>query len=91
MDSPESPNTLFQFLYCRYRKVVPIIFYDNACKLLEYCLNREPWFFRFVQMFIDRIHFKNHVGCSNGHSADAFDFFRALNTQVAEQGKINQS
>ena len=42
-------------------------------------------------MFIDRIHFKNHVGCYNGHSADAFDFFRALNTQVAEQGKINQS
>ena len=89
MFKPESPNTMFQLLYTRYGKCVGIWIYDNGCKVLEYLLNREPHHFKSGLFFIDRLHFKNHVGCSHGHSAHAYDCFQQVNTQAAEQGNLN--
>ena len=41
------------------------IVYDNCCNLHNYCLNREPEFFRNSQFLIDRFHWSNHIGSYN--------------------------
>ena len=39
-----------------------VIIYDNACSLHQYCLNRDPEFFKNTEFYIDRLHWDNHVG-----------------------------
>ena len=39
-----------------------IIIYDNCCHLHNYCLNRDPEFFKHTKFLIDRFHWKNHTG-----------------------------
>ena len=64
-----------------------------------YCYLREPYFFRFTQFFVDRLHWyathhchiimgafrSGHVGCSDGFSLDSFKEFACINSQAAEQ------
>ena len=88
MSDPESPDTIFHLMYSRFAILLMLLIYDNGCKTLEYYLNREHYFFRNFQPLIDRLHFKNHVGCSNCDSIEAFDYLNPLNTQVAEQGNL---
>lgn len=38
------------------------IVYDNSCNLHNYCLNREPKFFKLTWFLIDRFHWPNHCG-----------------------------
>ena len=38
------------------------IIYDNCCNLHQYCLNREPQFFKESWFVIDRFHWPNHSG-----------------------------
>ena len=41
------------------------LFYDNACQLHEYCLNREPRFFMHTRFWHDLFHSIGHVcGCN---------------------------
>ena len=75
-------------IYSRFPIFTMLLINNNGCKVLEYCLDREPFFFRHLQILIDRLHFKNHVGCSNGHSVDAYDMLNPVNTQVAQQGQF---
>ena len=54
------------FLYTIYISrsfVVPAtIVYDNCCNLHNYCLNREPDFFKKAKFLVDRFHWSNHTG-----------------------------
>ena len=36
--------------------------YDNACNLHNYCLNREPQYFKNAWFIVDRFHWRNHTG-----------------------------
>ena len=86
MHSPESPETLFSFLYSRLPDAVRIIVYDAACKLREYCSNREPFYFKKAFMTIDRFHSNNHVGCPlSGYDLRNFWMASLYNTGVCEQ------
>lgn len=69
MVKPESPETVFSVLYNRFPDADRLLIYDNACKLLEYCLNREPKYFERTIFLIDRLHAPGHVGCTPGNSS----------------------
>ncbi len=45
MREHESPRHLFNIFKTRFSHAPKRIIYDNACKLYQYCLNREPEFF----------------------------------------------
>lgn len=66
MQQPESPETVFSLMYSRLPDAKRVVVYDNACKVLEYCLNREPTFFKDAVFLLDRLHAKTHVGCTSG-------------------------
>lgn len=91
----EGPSTLFTILYERFQFAPGTVVYDNACNAGRYCLSREPKFFSLTKWLIDRLHFKNHVGC---HSCFNIDMYPSdtkilkgkmtlgeLNTQAVEQ------
>ena len=64
------------------------ILYDNACKLHQYCLNREPHFLQNTRFAVDRFHWKGHVGCSSDYSLDSYNHLvppAEINSQVNEQ------
>ncbi|XP_070541358.1 uncharacterized protein [Ptychodera flava] len=58
-ESPEHPFSIFK---TRFEVAPKLIVYDNACKLHQYCLNREPVFFQNTIFCVDRLHWKNHKG-----------------------------
>ena len=91
----EGPSTLFTLLYERFEFAPGTVVYDNACNAGRYCLSREPKFFSLTKWLIDRLHFKNHIGC---HSCFNIDMYPSdtkilngkmtlgqLNTQAVEQ------
>ena len=39
-----------------------VVIYDNGCNLHNYCLNRQPNFFKRTWFLVDRFHWPNHVG-----------------------------
>ena len=61
--------------------------YDNACKLYVYYLNREPALYKDTCFFVDRFHWKGHVGCSRGYSLDSYSSIntKQIYSQVNEQ------
>jgi hypothetical protein len=63
-----------------------VIIYDNACKLHAYCLNREPGYFKNTQFFVDKLHWKNHTGCSPGYNLNLYSWGDSINSQAVEQG-----
>lgn len=66
MVNPESVETVFTFLYSRCEDGKLIVVYDNACNLMEFCLNREPYYFKDTIFLVDRVHWDNHVNCTRG-------------------------
>jgi len=71
-----------------------MIIYDRACRLHTYCLRREPFFFRNTVFRVDIMHYRNHVGCSEGYDPSIYRDPGAhsstrnmpyVNTQAAEQ------
>ena len=61
-----------------------IIFYDFACSLHEYAMNREPGFFRSTEMYHDIFHGYGHV-CPYAHQCANMEDKRCYNTSCAEQ------
>ncbi|XP_078700649.1 uncharacterized protein LOC144927205 [Branchiostoma floridae x Branchiostoma belcheri] len=53
MTSCESPRHPFQIFRTRFSRAPNVIVYDNACKLHQYALNREPHFFRSTQFLVE--------------------------------------
>ena len=87
MDSHESPCYPFKIFRSRFKSAPKLIIYDNACKLHQYCLNREPAFFSHTQFSVDRFHWKGHVGCSSGYNLAIYKsaLTNTINSQVNEQ------
>lgn len=88
MVSNESPRHPFQIFKTRFAVAPRCIIYDNACQLHQYCLNREPTFFRDTKFYVDRFHWKCHVGCSVGYCLDQYKAtcdVVTINSQINEQ------
>ena len=86
MEVPESPETVFSLLFSRLSSGKHVIFYDNACNLHDYCIKREPEFFKDTLFFSDRFHQPDHTRCSTGYDINSFGWGKFINTQVAEIG-----
>lgn len=86
MNSRESRHPLEIFQSC-FPAPPKTIICDKACKLHQYCLNREPSFLSNTKFLVDRFHWKGHIGCSAGYSLDAYKHsrFKEINSQVNEQ------
>ncbi|XP_046863953.1 uncharacterized protein LOC124457814 isoform X2 [Xenia sp. Carnegie-2017] len=69
------------FYYCTPELVI----YDNACRLHEYCLNRDPAFFKKTKFVVDKFHWKNHSGCCEGYNMKLYPMLNMYNSQAAEQ------
>ena len=97
----EGRNTPFSFLLTRLPKPPKVVVFDFACQLMEYCLNREPEYFKHVLFLLDGFHKWNHKTCStafkmswtygdktltvSGEKSNFRHIQRHLNTQSAEQ------
>ena len=60
------------------------VFYDFACSLMEYSLNREPSYFRSVRFWHDVFHSRNHV-CGPNYRSRRLSNLSSLNTSICEQ------
>jgi hypothetical protein len=86
MHSSESPESVFRILYSRIqdwsRKT---IVYDAGCRLVEYILHREPNMVNYLNVFIDRLHYKNHTSCTSGYDMESYYMLADINSVVNEQ------
>ena len=64
----EGRNDVFSGILTHWEKAPEVICYDYACQLMEYCITREPEFFKNTLFVVDRLHIHNHTKCS-----EAFD------------------
>ncbi|XP_074650783.1 uncharacterized protein LOC141905706 [Tubulanus polymorphus] len=88
MESHESPRFPFSIFKTRFPRPPSMIVYDNACKLHQYALNREPEFFKNTIFCVDRMHWVNHTGCCAGYKLDTYCSnvdLSNINSQVNEQ------
>ncbi|KAH3897506.1 hypothetical protein DPMN_021694 [Dreissena polymorpha] len=60
------------------------VFYDFACNLQEYCLNRESGYYKNVRFFHDIFHGYSHK-CSNAFTASRLQGFESVNSEICEQ------
>ncbi len=79
-------------LWIRARSWHAVFVYDNACKLHQYCLHREPRLFQNTLFLgacflVDRFHWRGHNGCSSGYNLHLYGEpnLKSLNSQVNEQ------
>ena len=73
----------FSSLY-KYCETMPEdIYYDCACQLSEYCLNREPELFKNTQFWHDLFHLVGHVCGINFKSGRALGL-KGVNTEICE-------
>ncbi len=83
--SCEFPRHPFEIFKTHFREAPQEIVYDNSCRLHLYCLNREPAFFKNSRFYVDRFHWRGHIGCSSGYSLDQYKTMNDINSQVNEQ------
>ena len=60
------------------------IYYDFACQLSEYCLNREPELFKNTRFWHDLFHFIGHV-CGINFKLGRVLGLEGVNTEICEQ------
>ena len=71
-------------LYTHLTDAPDSIFYDFACSLEEYCLNRESQYYKNTRFFHDVFHGYSHT-CSSVYSSRRLLDFRSVNTSLCEQ------
>ena len=67
-----------------WRKAPKHIYYDNACQLSEYCLNREPEFFKHTRFWHDLFH---SIGqkCGFNFKSGRIHGMAGINSETCEQ------
>ena len=60
------------------------IYYDFACQLSEYCLNREPELFKNTWFWHDLFHLVGHV-CGINFKSGRVLGLKGVNTEICEQ------
>ena len=84
INGSEGRKDAFAALY-KYKKTMPEhLFYDFACQLSEYCLNREPHLFINTKFWHDLFHSVTHV-CGNNFKSVCIEGLEGINTEICEQ------
>lgn len=73
----------FASLFKYVEQAPEVVFYDNACQMSEYCLNREPAFFRNSRFFHDCFHGFSHK-CAKTFCSARIPSLR-VNSEICEQ------
>ena len=57
----------------------------------QHVLNCDPTHFKDTKVFVDRFHWRGHIGCSSGYSLDKYPTqdIAAINSQVNEQANAS--
>ena len=74
----------FSSLYKYCEEMPEHVFYDFACQLSEYCLNREPELFKNTRFWHDLFHLIGHL-CGYNFKSGRVLSLDGLNTQICEQ------
>ena len=61
-----------------------VVFYDFACSLEEYCMDREAGFFKNTRFHHDLFHEFSH-NCSSVYSSKGLTNLQSVNTSICEQ------
>ena len=85
MHNHESPRTLFELFYTRWKEPPAVIVYDNACNAQKFFLAREYAFFKNTKFVIDKLHFYFHCRCSPVYNPYFHAELDGYNTQLCEQ------
>lgn len=80
----EGRKDAFFSLYSYLPEPPKEIFYDFGCSLAEYCLNREPGFFRETRFWHDIFHGFSHK-CPRSFNSSRIPMLSGLNTEICEQ------
>ena len=80
----EGRKDVFSSLYKYLEKPPEHIFYDFACQLHEYCLNREPELFKNTRFWHDLFHSIGHV-CGINFKSGRVRGLEGVNTEICEQ------
>ena len=84
INGAEGPKDVFCSLL-KYKEDMPQeLFYDNACHLSEYCLNREPALFEDTRFWHDLFHAIAHL-CGINFKSTQVEGFGGINTEICEQ------
>ena len=83
INGAEGRKDPFSSLFKYFPTAPSYIFYDNACQLNEYCLNREPEFFRGSKFFHDVFHSYNHK-CAKTYRSRRVSHLK-VNSEICEQ------
>lgn len=84
MQNAESPRALFEALFTQWPQLPPRVSYDNGCNFHSYVLNREPAYFKDMQVFIDASHYKGHKLCCRDYNTGSYKHC-FNNSSLAEQ------
>ena len=71
MADAESPRTVLETLYTKWEQPPKYFCLDNGCNAYNYILNREPEHFKFMEVFVDEMHWAGHKNCSPAYSTGA--------------------
>ena len=74
----------FSSAYIYMKEAPEEVFYDFSCQLEEYCLNREPGFWRETRFFHDVFHGFSHK-CPVVYKSKRLLPLRSVNTEICEQ------
>jgi hypothetical protein len=70
----------------KYKKTPPTdLYYDNACQLCEYSLNREPEYCKNIRFWHDLFHSFTHKGCGHVFKSKRVHDLLGVNSEVCEQ------
>jgi len=69
----------------KYKETAPKeLYYDFACNLGEYCLNRQPKFFEDCRFWHDLFHSIPHL-CGKGFRSERVEMLEDVNSEICEQ------
>lgn len=74
----------FASLYKYCEEMREHVFYDFACHLSEYCLNREPELFKNTRFWHDLFHLIGHL-CGYNFKSGRVTGLEGINTEICEQ------
>jgi hypothetical protein len=84
IDGSEGRKDPFSSLFKYCERAPEEIFFDFACQLSEYCLNREPDFYLLTRFWHDLFHSVGHV-CGDNFKSGRVEGLLGLNTEICEQ------
>ena len=84
IDGTEGRKDPFSSLFKYKEEMSDDIFYDFACSLSEYCLNRAPSLFAYTHFWHDLFHSVGDV-CGENFKSKCVQGLEGLNTEICEE------